>query len=187
MQKGRRGGTAWRGSHARVRRLRPAGHRSRLADGARDRGRPRRAHPRTSSAAAASGSASSPTSRSPRSRPRPAWARARARPRSGWPSSSPAACSSRWKASTAKSAREALRLAAHKLSLPDAGPRAACGAVRSGVVKLRELQDLSVDELKHARARADRRGVPPAPAARHARSCENPDEDARDAPRRWRA
>ena len=63
QQKGRRGGTAYRGADAGVRRLRPAGDRPRLDDGARSSRRRASRSPATSSAAAACGSACSRTSR----------------------------------------------------------------------------------------------------------------------------
>ena len=85
----RRHGVARR--DARVRRLRPAGHRPRLDDGARARSRPRRAHPPHQARRPRLDPRVPGQAADARSRPRPAWARARARPRCGWRSSSRAA------------------------------------------------------------------------------------------------
>ena len=49
--------------------------------------------------------------------PRPGWARARATPSTGWPSSSRAGSSTRWKGLTEDVAREAFRLAGQKLPI----------------------------------------------------------------------
>ena len=58
-----------------------------------------------------------PTSRSPRSPPKRVWARARVLPTTGSRWFAPARSCSRWRASTPELAKEAMRLAAHKLPL----------------------------------------------------------------------